>query len=122
MFNIQLIQDKRYPLEKWIVWKRNIGENYFSHIVPFRESNILEFINPTSNISRNALQVWRTLAQDESKKPETNWKEKSLIVNSDLFRKFHIEEYLLLSRFLRKLGFIYNKKKDEFIKISHDEY
>lgn len=114
-FNIQLIQNSIHTNDKWIVWKRNIGKASFCSIIPFIEKQILGEINSNHPIIGGGYLIDK-LTIDESQKDERFRCGSSPILRTDIFRNFTLHEYMLLSMYLRKYGYIYNKKKDKFIK------
>lgn len=106
---IQLIQSKRAPRDKWIVWKRNIFDGYFCHLIGYHFS-----------IGQCRDKKWVTyFAIDETNNPsrEPLSSYSSPIRPDDLLRNFTLQEYLELSNALKFVGYVYNKKTDEFIKV-----
>lgn len=99
MFNIILVEDKYNPSIKWVVWGKNVGKRMFTHILPF-----------------NQFLSIKNLSIDESRKDEECWGFQSPIRNSDIIRKFTLNEYVFLGKILKKNGYVYNKKKNTFIK------
>lgn len=99
MFNIILVEDKYDKTSKWVVWGKNVGKELFSHILPF--NSYLSIVN---------------LSIDESGKDEKCWEYTSSIRDSDVIRKFTPNEYVFLGQILKKRGYVYNKKKNTFIK------
>jgi len=99
MFNIILVEDMYNPSTKWVVWGKNVGKRVFSHIIPFTQSLSI-----------------KNLSIDESGIDEECWKCQSSIRNSDIIRKFTLNEYVFLGKILKKRGYVYNKKKNTFIK------
>lgn len=99
MFNIILVEDKYDKNAKWAVWGKNVGKQIFSHIVPFNSFLSIE-----------------NLSIDESGKDEKYWRCPSKIRNTDIIRKFTPNEYIFLGKMLKKNGYVYNKKKNTFIK------
>lgn len=118
MFNIQLIQDAIDEEDKWIVWKRNIGEKYFANIILFKDNVIKKWLD-FQHVESWLLNSFKLFTEEESKKHglEKDWHSKSAIRKEDVFRKFTPYEYINLSLVLTKMGYKYNKKKDEFIKL-----
>jgi len=112
-FNLKIIYSKESPTDKWITWKRNIDQNalHFKSIVDFRDKN------------------WYMMFEDHNIERQKKWLSQlmidhnnnngcsSNIYDSDANRKPNITEYLILGEILRKHNIIYNKKKDEFIKL-----
>lgn len=114
MFNIQLIQSAYCEHTKWILWKKNLGKKYLSHLIDFSETTLDYHFNKSDGKMRSAI---LHLIQDESHLQEHTRIGRSEIRQSDLFRKFNLNEYRQLSKFLIHYGYKYNKKKDEFIKV-----
>ena len=115
--NIQLIQHKNDKDVKWLVWKRNIGRTYFSHMMPFNEEIVWKYLSDISAGRKYGENLISNLSIDDSKLKEKDRLRSSLILPTDIYRNFTMEEYTLLSIVLLSYGYRYNKKKDEFIKI-----
>ena len=115
--NIQLVQHKDNKDAKWLVWKRNIGRSYFSHVMPFNEEVVWKYLSNISAERKFGENLISNLSIDDSKLKERDRLRRSSILPTDTYRNFTMEEYTLLSIVLLSYGYRYNKKKDEFIKI-----
>ena len=98
-FGFQIIQNKDNANEKWIVRKCNIHDTYFSNIENFRELSLSEM----------TIQSLTRLVTKSTRKD-------SNILQTDLFRKPTIKEYLELAMVFKRLDVHYNKKTDEITK------
>jgi len=108
-FNIKLIQDKLTKTAKWIVWKRNVKEEWYVSLVSFSESKITNLFHST----KGRIEWMNKLKRDGSKSEFVD----SRIFSTDCNRKFTIKEYQMLGNLIKACGYRYNKKKDEFIQI-----
>lgn len=106
-FNIKLIYEVNSSNDKWLIWKRNIdiyGKCLWNYI-GFRDTDLEnEYYLSRQNIA--------TMLSSDVKNPL----HKSSIFNSDKIRKLTLTEYISLSWLLKHDRYIYNKKKDMFIK------
>ena len=124
--NLQVVLNKEAPTNKWIVWKRNIGEKHFHCMESFSDNTLKALIGtkPNDRVDRhNGAELFNntpiayvnTLKNDQSHaKPKAN---PSAILTTDAYRNMTIFEYICLGFILKKGNVKYNKKKDEFINV-----
>lgn len=123
--NLQVVYNKEIPTNKWIVWKRNIGEKYFYCMESFSDKTLEALIKtkPNDRVDRhNGAELFcntpiayvNTLKNDQSIVKD---QAPSTILTTDAYRNMTIFEYICLGFILKKGNVKYNKKKDEFINI-----
>jgi hypothetical protein len=120
--NLQVVYNKEAPTNKWIVWKRNIGEKYFYCMECFSDRTLKALIGTKPNDKVNGPEFYNTpiayvntLKNDQSKVKDKG--NASTIVPTDTYRNMTIFEYICLGFILKKGNVKYNKKKDEFINV-----
>lgn len=118
--NLQVVYNKETPTNKWIVWKRNIGEKHFYCMESFSDRTLKALIGTKPNDKVNRSEFYNTpiayvntLKNDQSKVKGIP----SAIVPTDTYRNMTIFEYICLGFILKKGNVKYNKKKDEFINV-----
>ena len=125
--NLQVVYNKEIPTNKWIVWKRNIGEKFFYCMESFSDKTLKALIEtkPNDRVDRyNGAELFNdtpityvnTLKNDQSKVKD-KVPLSSNILTTDAYRNMTIFEYICLGFILKKGNVKYNKKKDEFINI-----
>ena len=127
--NLQVVYNKESPTNKWIVWKKNIGEKYFYCMESFSDRTLKALIETKPNDrvdGRDIAEYYgtpiayvNTLKNDQTKvkaKDIDNGK-LSTILPTDTYRNMTIFEYICLGFILKKGNVKYNKKKDEFINV-----
>ncbi len=112
--NIKIVQDISWERAKWIVWEKNIGKKYFTNLVSFSEGTVLWALSNKTH----AEGLIRRIKEEENTQIEEDWRNKSRIRKNDLVREFTIQEYMNLSRILKKADYKYNKRKISFIKLN----
>ena len=120
--NLQVVYNKESPTNKWIVWKRNIGEKSFYCMESFSDRTLKALIGTKPNHRVNRSDFYDTpivyvnrLKNDQSKKKKEHLA--STILSTDTYRNMTIFEYICLGFILKKGNVKYNKKKDEFINV-----
>ena len=118
--NLQVVYNKEAPTNKWIVWKRNIGEKYFYCMESFSDRTLKALIETkpndrvdTKSFYNTPIAYVNTLKNDQSKDKKAHLA--STILLTDTYRNMTIFEYICLGFILKKGNVKYNKKKDEFI-------
>lgn len=107
---LKIIYSSQDPNEKWIIRENHIKGKSLRGIICFTDSwmeNAIKGSDAVTSKEIDNLIVGRG---------------KSYIISTDRFRNPTIEEYNMFSTIMKKCGYKYNKKKDEFIKIIHNEH
>lgn len=124
--NLQVVYNKESPTNKWIVWKRNIGEKYFYCIESFSDRTLKALIGTKPNDKVNGPEFYNTpiayvnaLKNDQTKvkAKDIDIGKLSTILPTDTYRNMTIFEYICLGFIFKKGNVKYNKKKDEFINV-----
>lgn len=120
--NLQVVYNKEAPTNKWIVWKRNIGEKYFYCMESFSDNTLKALIGtkPNDRVDRGEFYDTPIVYVNTLKNDQSHAKEKgnpSTILPTDTYRNMTIFEYICLGFILKKGNVKYNKKKDEFINV-----
>lgn len=120
--NLQVVYNKESPTNKWIVWKRNIGEKHFYCMERFSDKTLKALIGtkPNNRVATvsfydTPIDYVNTLKNDQSKVKKLHLS--SAILTTDTYRNMTIFEYICLGFILKKGNVKYNKKKDEFINV-----
>lgn len=105
---IKLIYSHANPINKWLVWERNVGKRMFSNFVPLRTIEELNQLTKPVVLQTHGNRLFR----DESNIKEGLRNNETEFQPDDRTRKLTINEYFILERIVKSINKEYNKKKD----------
>ena len=103
---------------RWLIRDCNVDENLRTIYYTPSYTKMFNLLHPEASYQTLAMEsVMKTLSSKRGYSYDRDRAYMSRLRDTETIRKFNIDEYIMLSTFLKAVKMRYNKKKDTFTKI-----